>query len=76
MLNEDITVDVSILKKGDIVYYNNYDKGEYLIDKGILKGDNLYTDGVEVYGEDWKQYISKWFVCKVERNNEILFERK
>lgn len=60
--------DVSILKSGDSVYYYNRDNGEFIIDKGIIKEDNIYSDGVEVHGDEWKQYVSKWFICKVERN--------
>ena len=75
MTNESVACDVTTLVKGDIVhYYNTGDEG-FLIDKGVLKEDNLYNDGVEVHGEDWKQYVGKWFICKVERNGEVIFEK-
>jgi len=76
MPKEDIACDVSILKNGDIVYYYNIDNGKAIIDQGTVKEDNWYTDGVEVHGEDWKQYVSKWFICKVERDGKILFEKE
>lgn len=75
MHKDDIPCNVSELIKGDVVYYYGHDNGEFLVDKGTLKDDNIYSDGVEVYGEGWKQYVSKWFICKVERNEEVIFEK-
>lgn len=76
MEGEYAVCDVTNLKSGDVVYYFNYDKGEYLLDKGVLKDDNIYDEGVKVHGEDWKQYVSKYFINKVERNGEVLFEQE
>jgi len=66
--------DVTNLIKGDIVYYSNYDNGKFLIDRGILKGNNIYSDGVQVHGDGWKQYVSKYFIVKVERGGQVIFE--
>lgn len=75
MSNETVPCDVSILKKGDLVSYYHHENGKFYVEQGVLKDDNLYSDGVEVHGNDWKQYVSKWFICKVERGDEILFEK-
>ena len=75
MENEKKTCDVSALKEGDLIHYYNYDNGKFLIDKGTVKEDNLHSDGVDVAGEGWKQYVGKWFICKVERDDEVLFEQ-
>lgn len=75
MSNETLVCDVSILIKGDLVHYYNNEDGKFIVDKGSLNEDNLYSDGVEVHGEGWKQYVSKWFICKVERNGDILFDK-
>lgn len=76
MSNETDVCDVTMLKKGDLLHYYNHNEGEFIIDKGTLKEDNLYSDGVEVHGNGWKQYVSKWFICKVERNGEVIFTSK
>lgn len=75
MTNENVAVDVSTLSKGDVVYYFHHKNGKFYIENGVLKEDCIYKDGVELHGEGWKQYVSKWFVCKVERNGEVLFEQ-
>lgn len=72
---EEIPCDVSILKKGDVVHYISVGKGGFIMDIGTLVDDNLYTDGVEVRGDGWKQFVSKWFICKVERRGEVIFEK-
>jgi hypothetical protein len=72
--NETVAYDVSILKKGDVVHYTAHEGGKFFIEKGTLTEDNLYSDGVEVHGEGWKQYVSKWFICKVERNDNVIYE--
>ena len=74
MSAETVTYDVLQLKKGDIVHYYTHEKGKFFIEKGTLHDDNLYVEGVEVHGNGWKQYVSKWFICKVERNEEVLFD--
>lgn len=72
---EYTTCDVAILEKGDVIHYHNIDRGKFIIDVGTLNGDNIYDEGVQVHGEDWKQYVSKYFINKVERNGEIIFEQ-
>lgn len=74
MINQKQVCDVTELSKGDIVHYYNAGENGFCIDKGLVKEENLYIDGVEVVGEDWKQYVSKYFICKVERDGEIIFE--
>jgi hypothetical protein len=69
-------VDPKILTDGDVVYYYNYDQSQFLIDQGTVKGNNLYVDGVTVHGDGWKQYVGKWFICKVERNGQIIFQQE
>jgi len=61
------------LRDGDIVFYSNFDMGKFLIDKGTVKGDDCYRDGVEVHGDGWKQYVSKYFIVKVVRNKAVIF---
>lgn len=68
-------IDVYILQAGDIVYYTIVENGELMIEKGLVKYDNLYNEGVTVYGEGWKQYVSKWFIIKVERGGEVVYEQ-
>lgn len=74
MPNQTEPCDVSILDNGDIVHYYSHENGKFFIDKGVLKEDSFYSDGVKVHGGGWIQYVSKWFICKVEREGEILFE--
>lgn len=69
------TVDVTTLQAGDVVHYHNYDQGKFLIDQGEVRSDNIYKDGVQVHGDDWKQYVGKWFICKVVRGEEVIFEQ-
>jgi hypothetical protein len=65
-------IDPSILKDGDVVhYYSGLDSA----DVGVVEGDNIYTDGVEVKGEGWKQYVGKWFIFKVERNGQVFYKQ-
>lgn len=73
MEGEYTVCDVKGLKNRDVIHYLTHDKGEYFIEKGVLKGDNIYDEGVRVHGEDWKQYVSKYFINKVERNGELVF---
>ena len=40
-----------------------------------VKSENIYKDGVEVHGEGWKQYVGKWFIEKVIRNEKIIYEK-
>jgi len=42
-------IDPITLQNGDRVYYYNFDQGMFLIDEGIVKGGNLYTEGVTVF---------------------------
>jgi hypothetical protein len=74
--NELTTFDVTTVEIGDIIHYFHYEDGRHYIEQGEVKSGNLYTDGVEVYGEDWKQYVGKWFINKVVRNGEVIFEQE
>lgn len=76
MEGEYTVCDVTNLKSGDVIHYLTHEKGNYFIEKGVLKGDNIYDEGVKVHGEDWKQYVSKYFINKVERNSELIFEQE
>lgn len=67
---------LQLFKRGDIVHYYNHDQGQFLVDHGVVKGENMYTDGVQVYGDGWQQYVGKWFICKVIRNGEVIFEQQ
>lgn len=72
---ETQTINVESLLAGDIVKYYNIDEhGEAYIETGTVKNNNIYNDGVEVYGEDWKQYVGKWFIQRVERNGIVIFD--
>lgn len=75
MEGEYTVCDVTSLKSGDVIHYLTHEKGKFLIEKGVLKGDNIYDEGVKVHGEDWKQYVSKYFINKVERDDELVFEQ-
>lgn len=75
MGNEAVICDITTLKEGDIIHYYNRDNGKFLIDKGTIKEEGLHSDGVDVYGEGWTQYVSKWFICKVERDDRVFFEQ-
>ncbi|MMZ45720.1 hypothetical protein D3C75_410270 [compost metagenome] len=71
-------VDVTQLKDGDEVHYLGHsDKTPFkaIIETGLVKGDNIYNEGVFVYGDDWKQYVSMWFIVKVCRNGETIYEK-
>jgi hypothetical protein len=72
-IKEEETFDVTTLTGGEEVHYLNRDKGEFLVDQGTVKGENLYKDGVTVYGEGWKQYVGKWFIVKVVKDGKVLF---
>ena len=39
--------DVTTLQGGEKIYYLNYDNGKFLIDEGVVKGQNLYKDGTD-----------------------------
>lgn len=70
-------VDVTILESGDIVfYYNLDDNGKAIMDRGEVRGGNPYIDGVTVYGDGWKQYVSKWFISEVEREGVTIYEQE
>lgn len=59
-----------------IFYYNTTVDGDFILDVGEVREDNLYEDGIEVCGDGWKQYISKFFIARVERNNVVIFEQQ
>ncbi|PYE51527.1 hypothetical protein HUB98_05865 [Paenibacillus barcinonensis] len=69
-------VDTTILSKGDWVHYYNQNEGKFFIDKGEVKEKNPYLEGVVVYGDGWSQFVNKYFIAKVERNNSVIFEQK
>jgi len=73
---EDTLFDVTTLKIGDIVNYFAHDNGKYFIEQGEVRSENIYKDGVEVYGEGWKQYVGKWFINKVIRNEKVIYEKQ
>jgi len=75
MMEQPKVCDVLALLKGDIVYYYCHENGNFMIENGTLKEDNLYEEGAKVHGEGWKQYVSKYFICKVERNGVVIFEQ-
>lgn len=69
------TYDMTLLKAGDVVHYLTHGEGKgFFMEIGTLKDDNLYEEGVEVQGEGWKQYVSKYFIQKIERGTEVLFK--
>lgn len=69
--------DVTSVREGDrIFYYNTSADGDCILDVGNVRGNNIYTDGVEVYGDNWKQYVSKYFIARVERDNKVIFEQQ
>lgn len=75
-MEETKCVEPSTLKDGDVVYYFNLDnKGNSFVDNGGVRGENPYKDGVTVYRDGWKQYVSKWFISRVEREGGIIFEQ-
>lgn len=80
-MNQVVTVDVTTLIAGDRVYYYNLDeKGNAFLDSGDVKDTNPYSEGVDVFGtyengQTWRQYVSKYFVCKVEREGMVIFEQ-
>ncbi|MEK4669179.1 hypothetical protein [Niallia sp. FSL R7-0271] len=76
VLKEPKILDVSTLKENDIVRYYNFDNGKFLIDEGIVKSDNIYKDGIEVHGDGWKQYVGKWFISEVIRNNQTIYKQE
>jgi hypothetical protein len=71
-MEEDDCYDVTIIKDGDIIMFHKFDKG-WIIEKGIVKGDNCYEDGVTVYGDGWKQYVGKWFIVSIERAGKLIY---
>lgn len=70
---EEIPCDVTTLRKNDIVYYISTGDGGFITEKGTVPEDNMYKDGVEVHGDGWKQYVSEWFIFKVERDGEVIY---
>ena len=73
---EDILFDVTTLKIGDIVNYFAHDNGNYFIEQGEVRSENIYKDGVEVHGEGWRQYVGKWFINKIIRNEKVIYEQQ
>lgn len=73
MENEKEICEISTLKQGDLIYYYNHENGEFIIDKGTVKAEGFHSEGVDVFGEGWTQYVSKWFICKVVRDDEVVF---
>ena len=72
---EDILFDVTTLKTGDIVYYLAHENRNYFIEQGEVRNENIYKDGVEVHGEGWRQYVGKWFINKIIRNEKVIYEK-
>ena len=72
---EDILFDVTTLKIGDIVNYFAHDNGNYFIEQGEVRSENIYKDGVEVHGEWWRQYVGKWFIDRVIRDGKVIYEK-
>lgn len=70
---EEKVFDVTTIERGDVVYYLTRENGRFIIETGLVKDSNYHKDGVEVVGDGWKQYVSKWFICKVERSGEVIF---
>lgn len=69
-------VDTTIFESGDIVFYYNLDEnGKAIIDRGEVRGENHYVDGVTVHGDGWKQHVGKWFIAKVERGGKFIYEQ-
>lgn len=66
-------VEINIIKEGDIIYYLNHEDGDFYIESGFIIGENHYIDGVQVHGDGWSQYVSKYFITKVERDGEVIF---
>ena len=75
MMNQVENFDVTTLIKGDVIHYYAHENGKFFIEQGNVKEDNIYSDGVEVHGDGWKQYVSKYFICKVLRNDKIIFAK-
>lgn len=75
-LTEKDVFDVTSVEKDDVIRYYNYDQGKFLIDSGVVKGVNSYFDGVDVFGEGWRQYVSKFMICQVIRNGEVIFQQE
>lgn len=68
-------LEVDTLQAGDVVRYYNFD-GEFKMDEGVVNEDNIYKDGVEVHGDGWKQYVGKWFIDEVIRDNKTIFKKE
>jgi len=73
---EDALFDVTTLKTGDIIHYLAHDNGNYFIEHGEVKSENIYKDGVEVHGEGWKQYVGKWFIDRIIRDEKVIYEKE
>ena len=70
----DVAFDVTTLKIGDIVHYLTHENGKYFIEQGEVKEENIYKDGVDVCGDGWRQYVGKWFIEEVVRDEEVIFK--
>lgn len=63
------------IKSGDRIFYLTCEKEKgFFEEQGIVKEDNLYAEGVEVYGDGWKQYVGQWFITKILRDDKIIWE--
>lgn len=71
---EDDCFDAREAKDGDVVTYFSSGLGE--VSTGVVRGDNPYSDGVDVYGDGWKQYAGKWFILKVVRAGAVIYQKK
>ena len=75
IMSAELVCDVTDLQKDDVVHYFTTDNGEFILEQGMVVAANLYTDGVDVHGDGWQQYVSKWFICKVERAGVLIFAK-
>ncbi|MEO2202402.1 hypothetical protein ABGV42_01445 [Paenibacillus pabuli] len=58
---------------GDVVtYFESFG----VVGTGVVKGNEPYAEGVFVYGEGWSQFANKFFIIKVERGNEVIFQQE
>lgn len=72
--------DVSTAEAGDKVTYL-YPTNDPGYEVGYVRSSTSYTEGITVHesltGEStWKQYVSMFFIIKVERNGEVIFYNK
>lgn len=66
--------DVLDIQAGDIIYYLAHEDGKFYMEKGSVKEDNIYEQGVEVHGDGWHQYVSKYFIQKIERGDQTIYK--